>query len=256
MIKKKSPLKIISRLYKSLRKWILYGSLFLTLMIIYFGDLLGEIKNDLIPAFIVSVVAIIFEVITSLEEKVSNQENFIEFSLLSEAVPFLAKKVQENNEKTLIEIIASTGGTTISSVLPTLINNSNAKQIDISLMLINSNSPFANWFPDHWITEVEIVKNRINQLTTNNNVNINLFVYDNLPVIHGIMINKSHLVIGFFGWRHYSGRTELSGAEQTHRYYNIRDPKNEYHFDLFEDWFENSPRELLEMKDKNQSTIS
>ncbi|MBC8520827.1 MAG: hypothetical protein H8D26_02385 [Methanomicrobia archaeon] len=165
--------------------------------------------------------------------------------MIVEALPTLSKIVSHDKDRTIIDIIASTGGTTISSLLPGIIQNSHANSIEISLLLIDSKSPFKDWFPNHWLGEVEMVIERIKNEFKNDKIRIDIYTYDNLPILHGIMVNKKHLIFGFFGWRHFSGKIQLSGAERPHRYYNRKEPGSEYFFDLFEDWFEHCPRELI-----------
>lgn len=83
---------------------------------------------------------------------------------------------------------------------------------------------------------------RIQNEIKGSNIRIRLFLYENLPNIHGVLINKEHLFIGFFGWRNYRG---ISGTERPHRYITQKDSEWEFFFDLFEDWVENSPHQLV-----------
>ncbi|CAG0929333.1 hypothetical protein TFLX_01260 [Thermoflexales bacterium] len=172
-----------------------------------------------------------------------------EFQTLAAAANSIAKITQQATERLVVDIIAGTGGTTVSSVLPVILQSTPASSIEVSLYLASKASPFSSYFPKHWSMEAEVVLERIRNgglASKNAQLKLDVFTYDFLPVFHGIMLNKGHLWLGFFGWRHFSGKVELSGAENPHHYYFRQEHYlADYFFRVFEDWLENMPCEKM-----------
>jgi len=238
------PVGILKKKYELLKRWIVYAMLILILVVVYFGELLGPLRDTLLPAAVVSIIAIIYDTLENLEKGTTSTQ-LREYPSIAEALPDLCEVVSKDKDKTLVEIISSTGGTTASSILPAIIRSSKANQIEIHLRLINPNSTYANTFPAHWIDETQLVIERLKNELTGNRIYFFIYLYDFIPCLHGILINKSHLMIGFFGWEHYSGRLQLAGAERPHRFITKKEIQYHYYFDLFSDWFEHSPSKLI-----------
>ena len=168
------------------------------------------------------------------------------FNTMTEATHLLCEIAKSEKQKITIDIIASTGGSTISTLLPSIVSTTPAERVEISVFLIDNKSPISSYYPSHWSNEVEVILNKIRgewSKSENSKVKVfNVYVYDFLPVLHGIMINKKHLLFGFFGWKHISGKIQLSGAETQHRYYSVeKQPDSQYLIDMFEDWVQNMP---------------
>lgn len=235
----------LGKIYDISKKWIIYSDIFLILVLLYFGDFLGPLREMLLPAAVVSILAILLETLQNLEASISTSLKQREFSTITEAIPMLSDIVSHDKDRTIVDVIASTGGTTIPIILPRIIQSSPAANIEISLHLINPNSNFTQWFPPHWPQEAQLVIERVKTEFKSDRVRIGVYNYDNIPALHGIMVNKAHLLLGFFGWRHFSGKSQLTGAERPHRYFIRKEPNSEYFFDLFEDWLENSPCQLI-----------
>jgi hypothetical protein len=240
-----SLLAKLVKIYDTFKTWIIYLDLFFILVLLYFGSFLGSVRDILLPAAIVSALAIFFDTLKSLDTAVQAAFNLREFLTVIEAAPILSEIVSKDKDKTIVDIIASTGGTTLSSVLPTIAQSSPASSIEISLHLINPSSAFNKWFPQHWPQEAQMIIERVKTEISSRRFRVYVYTYDSLPVLHGIMINKTHLLLGFFGWKHFSGRSQLSGAERPHRYFIRKEPGAEYFFELFEDWLENSPCQIV-----------
>jgi hypothetical protein len=241
-----SLLERFQKIYATYKKWIVYAYLILILILIYLGDFLGSWREDLLPVAVVSVLAVIFETIQSLKTKVSQCLRPREFPTLAEALPMLSEVVGRARNKITVEIIAAAGGTTITTILPRIIESTSASRIDVTLLLVDSGSEVAQWFPEHWCNEVRMNVTRIRNEIRDQRLRIKVYTYSNLPCLHGIRIDKTHLMLGFFGWNETCGKPELSRAERRpHLYFTKEEPGSEYFFDLFENWLERVPRHLI-----------
>ena len=240
----KKQLTVIAKLkniYEVAKKYIVYISIIVSVVVWYLGDFLGSLRLVLFPAAIGSIIGILMDTLFKLEGSISSSSK--EFSTIQEAVPQINEIIAHNKGPIDVQIIAATGATTLNTVFPQIIPGST--EFNISLYLVNPRSESAKWFPPHWEQEYQTTSERIQNEIKGNKVRINLFTYENLPNIHGVMINKEHLFIGFFGWRNYRGTIQLSGAERPHLYFKRLDPSSEFFFDLFEDWVDNSPQRLV-----------
>jgi hypothetical protein len=199
-----------------------------------------------IVGVVLFVIGIMFLWKETTNEGKNRPSSTKEFKTLSESTSLLCDIASKEKEKLTIEIVAATGGTTISTILPSIIKNTSAPKIEISIFLVNKESPMAMYFPNHWAKEVDIVIDKIKQDWSNNPnpkvTSFNVYLYDFLPTLHGVMLNNKHLVFGFFGWKHFSGGIQLSGAEASHRYYSKeKHPDSQFIIDMFDDWVENMP---------------
>ena len=240
---KKQP-TVITRLkntYEVSKKYIVYVAIIVSVVVWYFGDFLGSLRLILFPAAIGSIIGILMDTLFRLDASISPSSK--EFSTIQEAIPLINEIIARNKGPINVQIIAATGATTLNTVFPQIISGST--EFNISLYLVNPSSVCAGWFPPHWQQEVQMTSKRIQNEIKGSKVSISLCTYENLPNIHGVMINKEHLFIGFFGWRNYRGMTQLSGAERPHLYFTRINSESEFFFDLFEDWMDNSPHQLV-----------
>jgi hypothetical protein len=180
-----------------------------------------------------------------LETRLSSALKYQEFGSLADTVPVLSDIVRANKTKTTIEIIAATGGTTTSTLLPTLLQNCQSDSIEVSLKLINPSSSFIQCFPPHWPQEVQTVIERLKTEYQSDKVRLSIYTYDYTPFLHGVLINKEYLALGFFGWTYLAGVRWLRGAERLHRCFSRAEPSSRYFFELFEDWWEHGPCQLV-----------
>jgi hypothetical protein len=176
--------------------------------------------------------------------------NSNDYTSMSEATSLLCNIAKKEQEKLSINIIASTGGSTVSTLLPSIVNATNAYRIEISIFLINKSSPIASYYPGHWANETDVILEKIRtewaDYEQKNIQSFDVYLYDFLPILHGIMLNDEHLLFGFYSWKHFSGKIQLSGAESQHRYYSMeKQPASHFLFDVFHDWIEHMPCEKI-----------
>ncbi len=241
-------------IYSAARRWIVYLDLLLIVVIFYFGSFLGRFRDALLPVVAISILAIFFETLQSLNAKVTSASAFAEFPTITEAIPKISEILQQEREKLSVEIIGATGGSIMTIIFPTILRVTEAKHLDITLRLIKPNSPFMKWFPEHWVNETQATVNRAKNYFEGRKAQISIFAYDGIPIFHAIMINKKHLFLGFFGWSKTAGGPKLRGAEQPHRYYSRNDPSSTYFFDLVENWCKFGPYKLLHSNHKDLRT--
>lgn len=231
------------KMYEDSKKYIVFIDLIIIVAFLYFGDFLGPLRQVLFPAAIVSILGILMDTLFRLEANITDSPK--ELQTINEAIPIINEILLQKNGITNVEIIAATGATTINAMLLGLPKGFKPSDFDISLYIVNPSSVCAKWFPSHWAQEVQMTTTRIQDDLKNRGFRIKLYYYDNLPNIHGVMINRKHLFMGFFGWKNDLGTNQLSGAERPHRYLRRIDSEAEYYFELFEDWLENSPHQLI-----------
>lgn len=239
------PLRRLHQLYDRIKRPVAYLSLFLAVVLFYFGDYLGEVRDVLLPAALCVLLGLLLNTLLSVEKSLASRTPTQDFPTITDAVPLLCDAVKLDRDVTIIDVLAATGGTTMTAILPRLLQASGAPHVQIRLRLVDPNSPFARWFPSHWRNEIAVVTERLKSELAGSRCAVDLFYYTNLPCIHGVMLNNTHLVLGFFGWTNYSGGVHLSGAERTHRYYTRGDRDAEYFFDLFSDWCRNCPQKQV-----------
>lgn len=144
-----------------------------------------------------------------------------------------------------LKVIASAGGSTLNTVLPSLARAMPAG-FDLSILVINLNSSLIDLMPDHWKKEVDLSVSRLRTLanSSGDKINVACWQYDYVPCVRGVIIDNQHLFLGFFVWEDSSGKPLLSGAEQPHLYYR-REPQHDHQFRLFDRWFTHAPRQQV-----------
>ena len=68
------------------------------------------------------------------------------------------------------------------------------------------------------------------------------------------MINGTHLFLGFYRWEDMSGDLELTGTDTPHRYMRQGQHDFDFFFDVFRQWFDESPTRLV--WDSRESQVS
>ncbi len=172
------------------------------------------------------------------------------FPSLYEAMPRI-KEIVSRDKQTSIKIIAATGGTTVATILPTIISSSSAQKIEISMGILAPDTPCKDCIPRHWPQEIEITIGRAEEFKSDR-VSIDLFLFEILPVPHGLLLNDEHLFLGFFSWITSTGKSYLAGAQLPHRYYHKSYQEYEYFYNLFESWFKYAPRRELKGRQKSE----
>lgn len=235
--------RTIQRAFLRARNWIVYANLFLVAALLYLGDYLGPVREVLLPAAIVGTLAIVFETLSSLESSAFRDQRR-EFHTLTEAVPLISELVAVARDRTTIHMIAGPGGTTFSSIIPTIVSSCRSKSIHIEVYLVNVDGPLVQFLPPHWRNEVSLTLERMRAQLNDSRVTLNVHLYDSIPVWRGIMIDRKHLILGFFHWVDTSEGCVLTGAERPHIYCNRGHRDDDFLLDAFENWAKSCPGEI------------
>ena len=238
---KKPFAKQLSEIYEKGKRWIAYGSIISILIISYFGNIFGVWRDELLITFASIILVLLFDLLISISKNIKVKPTK-QFSSISTALPVIEEIVGQY-ENISVKILAATGGTTFASILPSIIDKSKARKIEISMGILDPSS-ISEYTPSHWHSEIRTTIKRLREFV-NHRVHIDLFLFEALPAPHGLVINNKHLFIGFFNWRKIGEDFQLSGAQLAHNYYHIGEPEFDYYFNLFESWFNYSPHRKI-----------
>jgi len=237
-------IKSIQLLYRKSRRTLLYVDLVFVVTLFYTGKYFPALRDTLLPAGIASAFLILLETLFAISDSLQDKIGIIQYTSLSQALSKMADLVSKNgNRKHTVKVIASTGGTTINTLIPTLLAHL-ANPIEVSLVIINPDQTrLSPHLPRHWAQEAgsTIARLEDSMIQYDPRVTITCHTYDYIPCVHGVLIDGQHLFLGFFIWVKSGNKVELSGSQQPHVYYR-RAPAYENLFRLFETWFDNSPR--------------
>ena len=240
-------IKSIRSLYRRSRRTLLYVDLMFVVILFYAGKYFRPLRDQLLPAAIASAFLILLETLFAISDSLQDKIGIMQFTSLSQALPKMADLVRKGmNRKHTVKVIASTGGTTINTIIPTLLEHL-ANPIDLSLVIINPDHPqLSTYLPRHWAQEAcsTIARLEDSIIQCDPRVTITCHTYDYIPCVHGVLIDGQHLFLGFFMWVKSGNRVVLSGSQQPHVYYR-RAPVYENLFRLFETWFDDSPRKRV-----------
>ena len=234
----------IRSLYRKSRRTLLYIDLLFIVVLFYAGKYFTPMRDQLLPAAIASAFLILLETLFAISDSLQDKIGIMQYTSISQALPKMADLLcKGNNCRHTVKVIASTGGTTINTIIPTLVTHL-ANPIDLSLVIINPDrTRLSPYLPRHWAQEAgsTIARLEDSMIQRDSRVTITCHTYDYIPCVHGVLIDGQHLFLGFFMWVKSGNRVELSGSQQPHVYYR-RVPAYENLFRLFETWFDNSPR--------------
>jgi len=237
-------IKSIQLLYRKSRRTLLYVDLVFVVTLFYTGKYFPALRNTLLPAGIASAFLILLETLFAISDSLEDKLGLIQYTSLSQALSKMADLVGKNgNRNHTVKVIASTGGTTINTLIPAFLAYL-ANPIEISLVVINPDQTrLSPYLPRHWAQEAGSTIARLEDsvIQYDPRVKITCHTYDYIPCVHGVLIDGQHLFLGFFIWVKSGNKVELSGSQQPHVYYR-RAPAYENLFRLFETWFDNSPR--------------
>lgn len=239
----KTFIKRLSEIYEKGKRGIAYGSVISILIISYFGNIFGAWRDELLITFASIILALLFDLLISISKDIKVKPRK-QFSSISTALPVIEEIIGQY-ENISVKIVAATGGTTFASILPSIIDSAKAKKIEISLGILSPSSNVSEYIPSHWYSEIGTTIKRVKEFV-NHRVHIELFLFEALPILHGLVINDRHLFIGFFNWRKIGEEFQLSGAQMPHNYYHIGEPEFDYYFSLFESWFNYSPHRKID----------
>lgn len=157
------------------------------------------------------------------------------FADLAAASPAIVTSVKASSAPRL-EIIASTGNAVVTDVIQKIRRLS----LKLTLHLVNPDSPNKDSLPNHWPDESRQTLKFLSQKTKSQNSSLSLEcrLYDHIPCVHGIMIDRQELFIGFYRWEEtelVGARAELVGAQAPYRRYR-RNAATEDLFVVFESW--------------------
>jgi len=220
------------------------------IVILYFGDTLGPWREKLIVTAALGILAILFEILLDISKNLKIKPKIEVFPSLYEALPRMREMVSRDKQ-TSMKIIAATGASTVATILPSIISSSPAGKINISMGILAPDTPYKEWIPHRWPGEIETTIGQLEELVSER-ISVDLFLFEMLPVTHGLILNDEHLFLGFFGWITSSGKSQLSGAQLPHNYYHKSHPEYEYCCNLFESWFTHSPRRELKRNVKER----
>lgn len=243
-------LERVSKIYKEkARKWIIIADIVFLVFLFYFGGVLGSVRDKLIPAAALGVLAILFELLMSISSTLRAESESIVFPSLSEALPKIREIVSHDKQKTSLKIMAATGGTTLATILPSIRESSSARKLEVTIGILDPATPYKEWIPSDWPPEIDRSITRLrSDFTDDDRTSINTFLFRILPATHGLLIDDDHLFLGFYDWTTSGKRYRLSGAELPHHYYQRSKPEHKYYFDLFDSWFQHCPRRPGELK--------
>jgi len=245
----KEPIsKRIPKIYEKVKNWVIIADIIFIFIIFYFGDFLGPWREKLLVTAALGILGILFEILISISNNLKIKPETSVVPSIYEALPKIKEIVSHDKQTTSIKIIATTGGTTVATILPSIISSSSARKIEVSLGILDPNTPYKKWVPPHWPSECETTIQRLKKEFKDDRTSIDLFLFKILPVPHGLLINNEHLFLGFFSWIKSGKKYKLSGAQLSHHYYHVSKPESKYYFNLFESWFMYCPQKLNSQK--------
>ncbi len=231
-------------LYSKSRRTLLYADLVFVVVLFYAGKYFPSLRDKFLPAAIASAFFILLETLFAISDSLQDKLGSMQYMSLSQALPKMADLIRKSsNRRHTVKVIASTGGTTINTIIPALIEQQ-PNPIELSLIITNPNhNPLCEHLPRHWAQEASSTISRLEDIVHQNDARVAIacYTYDYIPCIHGVLIDEQHLFLGFFMWVKSGNKMVLSGSQQPHVYYR-RAPSYENLFCLFETWFDESPR--------------
>lgn len=223
-----------------------YASLCFVLVVLYFGKYLGPWSRALLPAAITVAVVFALATLQKIEHRISTIGESATYADLSSAIKELERIVGRDRDTTTLKIIATTAGTTLASILPRICKATPARRVVIELQVVSEESPFSSYFPPHWVPEVRTSIERAIREYDGGRYSLRLCTYSNLPVVHGIMVNNTALLIGFSAWsRDNNDPPVLSASDRPHTLYHRNDSDTAQLFWLFEDWLQFAPIKVI-----------
>jgi hypothetical protein len=231
----------IQQQYVRLRPSVAMACLILALVFVYGRDVLAPIAPQLLPVVIGIFAFINFETLLELVGDGETRPPW-EYRTLSDAVPRMTELVAGEPDHVRLGILAASGYSTMKDVLPRLLDAAKSDRIRAEVSVVARTTAVRDHLPPNWEFEsATVVKDLYALCARRRNVDAEIREYDHLPCIHGVLINESHLFIGFAGWRSKLEGKEFSAGNRPHRYFFKTDPGAKHYFFLFNDWYNNAP---------------
>jgi FMN phosphatase YigB (HAD superfamily) len=236
--------KIIRNIFEKVRVWIIFIDIVFLFIVSLLGDIFGNWRERLLLAGGLVVLSLLFQVLISIVNTYKKENETVVFSSIVDALDKIKEVVKDYKQVLEVKIIAATGGNTLGSIIPAIIQTSPARKIEITMGVLSPKSNNLDWIPSHWPAESTIIIERLKSDFIGSKTSVDLFLFDNLPVIHGLLINDEHLFLGFYEWTQQAGQYVLEGSQLPHTYYKANDTKDKHYFELFKSWFEHCPRTI------------
>ena len=120
------------------------------------------------------------------------------------------------------------------------LKNPSIQNMNIVFCMIDSNSPNIRCLRNNWGDTADVFYNSIKRYMEDNDeelkrrsINIQIFRYNNVPVIHGILINEEHLFLSYTSW---TRNDRMEGALNFYSYYNLDSEIGKSHIEIFKNW--------------------
>jgi hypothetical protein len=236
--------KSIGRLYHRIKTWLVALAIAAPL-ILHYAPLPAEWERNALPIALACAFGIVVELLFSIDNKVNRRAVAKQYGSFTEAIPDILNLVSRRKQgKHVIKVLASTGGTTVATLLPQLLAAIHRQhlQIDFRIILVNPESPLLSVMPTHWAREMPLSVERLRNFAeagADEGTVLTCSKYAYVPCLRGVLIDDIHLFAGFFAWSG-AGADLLSGAEQPH-FYLRRDTTNAYLFQVWDGWFSHAP---------------
>lgn len=185
----------------------------------------------------VAAVSIIFELTASLADRAPRPPTL--FRQLVDALPAMRDAVARGGNRPSIKILAGTGGTTVTTVLPAL-EQEGAGAREVVIGVLDFDSPYGAWVPRYWRGEILENVKRLQERLRSGSMTGSVLLWKILPPVHGVLINDADLFIGFYDWTKEKPPV-LSGAQEPHLYFRRGEPGSKLYFELFNSWLEHCP---------------
>lgn len=175
------------------------------------------------------------DIVTRIEARGQRDHSPEFFADLQAASPAIVRSLAESAAPQL-EVIASTAG----AVYPNVLEQKLPGNLRLTVHLVNPDSPLNSILPGHWPDNGRTFLQNLKGLARKRpRWSVDCWLYDHIPCVHGFMIDRQELFIGFYRWEKTGDETELVGAQAPYRRFR-RNAATEDHFLLFESWL-NSP---------------
>jgi hypothetical protein len=237
--------KWVAHIYHRVKTWLTALAIVAPLAL-HYGPVPREWEARALPLAIACAFGITVEMLVSIERKLDAKLAYKRYEHVADCIPDIIDLVAQPSRKGphVVKVLASTGGTTVNVLLPRIINAVRATHctIDFRICLVNPASPLSSLMPTHWVDEARVsVKRLMDEAAAE--LKLTCSQYDYVPCLRGILIDDSHLFLGFFSWSD-GNKDFISGSAQPH-FYLRRDVQNDYVFRLWEGWFDYAPSERI-----------
>lgn len=253
---------MINRLVGTFNRWhkaglidkvLFYTALIVAIAVLAINNIPGAKGLTKIPDSLVSDINIFcllivlfsfFRLIDKLPARIeSRHQRFdnIEEAFLKIREYLYKRKARYKNRVIQVDILASTGASTIGLLKNDIRELNNAK---FRVALLNPQKSPARLISSSWPDEInaavktlDAYKNR--QDLKQRNVTFDYNFYESLPCLHGFLVDGRYLYLGYYRWVNTSdpNATKLAGAEMPYTFYDGWNEPDASYVELFKEWF-------------------